>query len=89
MQLFWFRPGSLVSRYGCSANASRKDLSISLIDQLTNYFCALCTQVYKEISSLIETCRVQVKVAQLTSSMSHSDLVGPGSFLFTQVNWKG
>ncbi|KAL0543167.1 hypothetical protein IC582_018256 [Cucumis melo] len=34
----------------------------------------LSQQVYKEISSLIETCRVQVKVAQLTSSMSHSDL---------------
>ncbi|KAK9749607.1 hypothetical protein RND81_02G138000 [Saponaria officinalis] len=34
----------------------------------------LCQQVYSEIMSLIELCRVQLQVAQLTSSMSNSDL---------------
>lgn len=34
----------------------------------------LCQQVYTEVSSLIELCRVQLKVVQLTSSMSASDL---------------
>lgn len=34
----------------------------------------LCQQVYTEISSLIELCRVQMKVVQLTSSMPASDL---------------
>lgn len=32
-------------------------------------------QVYTEVSSLIELCRVQLKVVQLTSSMTASDLV--------------
>ncbi|GAB2231808.1 hypothetical protein Droror1_Dr00010822 [Drosera rotundifolia] len=34
----------------------------------------LCQQVYGEITSLMELCRVSVKVVQLTSSMSNSDL---------------
>ncbi|CDP02636.1 unnamed protein product [Coffea canephora] len=34
----------------------------------------LCQQVYAEVMSLIELCRVQLKVVQLTSSMSNSDL---------------
>lgn len=34
----------------------------------------LCQQVYAEVLSLIELCRVQLKVAQLTSSMSRSEL---------------
>ncbi|XP_057482093.1 DEAD-box ATP-dependent RNA helicase 16 [Actinidia eriantha] len=34
----------------------------------------LCQQVYSEILSLIELCRVQLKVIQLTSTMSSSDL---------------
>ncbi|CAI9111230.1 OLC1v1011404C1 [Oldenlandia corymbosa var. corymbosa] len=34
----------------------------------------LCQQVYSEVTSLIELCRVQLKVVQLTSSMSNSDL---------------
>ncbi|XP_062144093.1 DEAD-box ATP-dependent RNA helicase 16 [Alnus glutinosa] len=34
----------------------------------------LCQQVYTEVSSLIELCRVQLKVVQLTSSMPASDL---------------
>ncbi|CAA3019766.1 DEAD-box ATP-dependent RNA helicase 16 [Olea europaea subsp. europaea] len=34
----------------------------------------LCQQVYSEVMSLIELCRVQLKVVQLTSSMSASDL---------------
>ncbi|KAK9163601.1 hypothetical protein Syun_004503 [Stephania yunnanensis] len=34
----------------------------------------LCQQVYAEVSSLIEACRVQLKVVQLTSSMPASDL---------------
>ncbi|KAJ4962324.1 hypothetical protein NE237_022263 [Protea cynaroides] len=34
----------------------------------------LCQQVYSEVLSLIEVCRVQLKVVQLTSSMPVSDL---------------
>ncbi|KAF7828591.1 DEAD-box ATP-dependent RNA helicase 16 [Senna tora] len=34
----------------------------------------LCQQVYAEISSLIELCRVQVKAVQLTSNMRANDL---------------
>ncbi|KAF8095905.1 hypothetical protein N665_0320s0033 [Sinapis alba] len=34
----------------------------------------LCQQVYTEVSSLIELCRVQLKAVQLTSSMSLSDM---------------
>ncbi|OVA09169.1 Helicase [Macleaya cordata] len=34
----------------------------------------LCQQVYSEVLSLIESCRVQLKVVQLTSSMAVSDL---------------
>ncbi|KAF3439095.1 hypothetical protein FNV43_RR17370 [Rhamnella rubrinervis] len=34
----------------------------------------LCQQVYAEVSSLIELCRVHLKVVQLTSSMPASDL---------------
>ncbi|KAG6701150.1 hypothetical protein I3842_08G150900 [Carya illinoinensis] len=34
----------------------------------------LCQQVFTEVSSLIELCRVQLKVVQLTSSMPVSDL---------------
>lgn len=33
-------------------------------------------KVYLEVTSLIELCRVQLKVVQLKSMMSHSDLVG-------------
>nr|POE67662.1 dead-box atp-dependent rna helicase 16 [Quercus suber] len=35
----------------------------------------LSQQVYTEVSSLIELCRVQLKVVQLTSSMTASDLI--------------
>lgn len=45
----------------------------------------LCQQVYLEAISLIELCRVQLKVMQLTSSMSNSDmrtaLAGPPDIL--------
>ncbi|XP_047952213.1 DEAD-box ATP-dependent RNA helicase 16-like [Salvia hispanica] len=34
----------------------------------------LCQQVYSEVTSLIELCRVQLKVVQLRSTMSASDL---------------
>ncbi|XP_057784403.1 DEAD-box ATP-dependent RNA helicase 16 [Salvia miltiorrhiza] len=34
----------------------------------------LCQQVYSEVTSLIESCRVQLKVVQLRSTMSDSDL---------------
>ncbi|KAK6151125.1 hypothetical protein DH2020_016057 [Rehmannia glutinosa] len=34
----------------------------------------LCQQVYSEVTSLIESCRVQLKVVQLRSMMSASDL---------------
>ncbi|CAG7898181.1 unnamed protein product [Brassica rapa] len=34
----------------------------------------LCQQVYAEVSSLIELCRVQIKAVQLTSSMPLSDM---------------
>ncbi|KAH7849227.1 hypothetical protein Vadar_014850 [Vaccinium darrowii] len=34
----------------------------------------LCQQVYLEILSLIELCRVQLKIIQLTSTMSSADL---------------
>ncbi|KAK4477435.1 hypothetical protein RD792_016656 [Penstemon davidsonii] len=34
----------------------------------------LCQQVYSEVTSLIELCRVQLKVVQLTSTMSASDM---------------
>ncbi|KAI5653266.1 hypothetical protein M9H77_30453 [Catharanthus roseus] len=34
----------------------------------------LCQQVYSEVMSLIEMCRVQLKVMQLTSSMTNSNL---------------
>ncbi|KAH6824423.1 P-loop containing nucleoside triphosphate hydrolases superfamily protein [Perilla frutescens var. hirtella] len=34
----------------------------------------LCQQVYSEVTSLIELCRVQLKVVQLKSTMSASDL---------------
>ncbi|XP_051127012.1 DEAD-box ATP-dependent RNA helicase 16 [Andrographis paniculata] len=34
----------------------------------------LCQQVFSEVTSLIELCRVQLRVAQLTSAMSDSDL---------------
>uniref|UniRef100_A0A1J3JP14 RNA helicase n=1 Tax=Noccaea caerulescens TaxID=107243 RepID=A0A1J3JP14_NOCCA len=34
----------------------------------------LCQQVYTEVSSLIELCRVQLKAVQLTSSMTPSDM---------------
>ena len=37
--------------------------------------CIMYCQVYTEVSSLIEWCRVQLKVVQLTSSMTASDLV--------------
>ena len=37
--------------------------------------CIMYCQVYTEVSSLIELCRVQLKVVQLTSSMTASDLV--------------
>ncbi|XP_024018967.1 DEAD-box ATP-dependent RNA helicase 16 isoform X1 [Morus notabilis] len=47
----------------------------------------LCQQVYGEVLSLIELCRVQLKVAQLTSSMSASELrnalVGPPDILIS------
>jgi len=36
----------------------------------------LCQQVYKEVSSLIDSCKAQLKVVQLTSNMPASDLVG-------------
>uniref|UniRef100_A0A2N9H6Y5 ATP-dependent RNA helicase n=1 Tax=Fagus sylvatica TaxID=28930 RepID=A0A2N9H6Y5_FAGSY len=45
----------------------------------------LCQQVYKEVSSLIELCRVQLKAVELTSSMTDSvlraALVGPPDIL--------
>ncbi|CAL0331752.1 unnamed protein product [Lupinus luteus] len=34
----------------------------------------LCQQVYNEVSSILELCRVQLKVVQLNSNMLHSDL---------------
>ena len=37
--------------------------------------CIMYCQVYTEVSSIIELCRVQLKVVQLTSSMNASDLV--------------
>lgn len=47
----------------------------------------LCQQVYKEAVSLIELCRVQFKVVQLTSGMQASDLktafAGPPDILIT------
>ncbi|XWS45105.1 hypothetical protein CRYUN_Cryun15aG0108000 [Craigia yunnanensis] len=47
----------------------------------------LCQQVYKEAVSLIELCRVQLKVVQLTSGMPASDLraalAGPPDILVT------
>ncbi|GMN54335.1 hypothetical protein TIFTF001_023469 [Ficus carica] len=47
----------------------------------------LCQQVYAEVLSLIELCRVQLKVAQLTSSMSRSELrnalAGPPDILIS------
>ncbi|XP_015868189.1 DEAD-box ATP-dependent RNA helicase 16 [Ziziphus jujuba] len=47
----------------------------------------LCQQVYTEVSSLIELCRVQLKVVQLTSSMPASDLrtalAGPPDILIS------
>ncbi|OMO56410.1 hypothetical protein CCACVL1_26567 [Corchorus capsularis] len=47
----------------------------------------LCQQVYKEALSLIELCRVQLKIVQLTSGMKTSDLraalAGPPDILVT------
>ncbi|KAK6237812.1 hypothetical protein QUC31_003281 [Theobroma cacao] len=47
----------------------------------------LCQQVYKEAVSLIELCRVQLKIVQLTSGMPTSDLraalAGPPDVLVT------
>ncbi|XP_021274140.1 DEAD-box ATP-dependent RNA helicase 16 [Herrania umbratica] len=47
----------------------------------------LCQQVYKEAVSLIELCRVQLKIVQLTSGMPASDLraalAGPPDVLVT------
>ncbi|KAM7520372.1 hypothetical protein LguiB_019334 [Lonicera macranthoides] len=47
----------------------------------------LCQQVCSEVSSVIELCRVQLKVVQLTSSMSGSDLrttlAGPPDILIS------
>lgn len=43
----------------------------------------LCQQVYTEVSSLIELCRVQLKAVQLTSSMTPSDMVG--SYIFSTM----
>ncbi|KAJ7952712.1 DEAD-box ATP-dependent RNA helicase 16 [Quillaja saponaria] len=46
----------------------------------------LCQQVYKVVSSLIELCRIQLKVVQLTTNMGASDLAalaGPPDILVT------
>ncbi|XP_038991280.1 DEAD-box ATP-dependent RNA helicase 16-like [Hibiscus syriacus] len=47
----------------------------------------LCQQVYKEAVSLVELCRVQLKIVQLTSGMPASDLrtalAGPPDLLVT------
>ncbi|KAK8623701.1 hypothetical protein V6N13_065064 [Hibiscus sabdariffa] len=47
----------------------------------------LCQQVYKEAISLVELCRVQLKIVQLTSGMPASDLraalAGPPDLLVT------
>ncbi|XVF61406.1 hypothetical protein PTKIN_Ptkin08bG0127000 [Pterospermum kingtungense] len=47
----------------------------------------LCQQVYKEAVSLVESCRVQLKIVQLTSGMPASDLraalAGPPDVLVT------
>ncbi|XP_015581730.2 DEAD-box ATP-dependent RNA helicase 16 [Ricinus communis] len=47
----------------------------------------LCQQVYKEVSALIDWCKVQLKAVQLTSKMSGSDLrtaiAGPPDILIS------
>lgn len=44
-------------------------------------------QVYAEVSSLIELCRVQIKAVQLTSSMPLSDMVCVSSFTFDNITF--
>lgn len=69
-----------------------QQVQLSISGLICNGFtsCFICElnvsaylQVYTEISSLIELCRVQMKVVQLTSSMPASDLVCSISFYFS------
>ncbi|GAB2279589.1 DEAD-box ATP-dependent RNA helicase 16 [Dionaea muscipula] len=55
-----------------SESDSKKNLSLSSFVLVPTR--ELCQQVYVEIMSLIELCRVSLKVVQLTSAMSPSDL---------------
>lgn len=55
-----------------SNSASKKNLSPNAFILVPTR--ELCQQVYMEVLSLIALCRVQLKVVQLTSSMSPSDL---------------
>lgn len=51
-------------------------LLLPLISIIDGKFCLIWKiQVYTEVSSLIELCRVQLKAVQLTSSMPASDMV--------------
>ncbi|XP_077238452.1 P-loop containing nucleoside triphosphate hydrolases superfamily protein [Tasmannia lanceolata] len=65
-----------------SETASRKTAPSAFVLVPTR---ELCQQVYSEVSSLLELCRVQLKVVQLTSSMTVCDmrtaLAGPPDIL--------
>ena len=55
------------------------DKKISFYAFLLFFLCfnwIIILQVYTEVVSLVELCRVQLKVAQLNSNMQASDLVG-------------
>lgn len=60
--------------------------SIDFNDPLEILFDLEKKQVYTEVSSLIELCRVQLKAVQLTSSMPASDMVSVTSFIMIMLS---
>jgi ATP-dependent RNA helicase DDX56/DBP9 len=64
----------LLQKLLSTADSNRKKLSPSAFILVPSG--ELCQQVYKEVSSLIDSCKAQLKVVQLTSNMPASDLVG-------------
>lgn len=62
----------LLQKLLSTADSNRKKLSPSAFILVPSG--ELCQQVYKEVSSLIDSCKAQLKVVQLTSNMPASDL---------------
>ncbi|KAJ6678659.1 ATP-DEPENDENT RNA HELICASE DDX56-RELATED [Salix viminalis] len=73
----------LLQKLFSTTDSNRKKLSPSAFILVPSG--ELCQQVYKEVSWLIDSCKVQLKVVQLTSNMPASDmrnaLAGPPDIL--------